>query len=248
MSETACLPLRAAPAQPYRRGGPRNPITFRDDGVAEIELHGDHVTLVDAQDVPCLMTYRWHRVAPRGGSRPRAYAMADAARGTVLMHRLIAGAGPTERVHHADGNGLNNRRANLRIRPIARFYDHLHGRNDDHLSLPGSWPPPPRGEAEDLLDTDVVIDSRLVAEAPDPSCQPIFGPTWQQEVHDAVAQLAPRHRAVVERRFGFYGHRETLEAVGRELGLTRERVRQVEAAAVRRLAFLLAPLRQGWAG
>jgi RNA polymerase primary sigma factor len=54
----------------------------------------------------------------------------------------------------------------------------------------------------------------------------------------AVAQLPEREREVVKRRYGLNGDRDpaSLEAIGRELGLTRERVRQIEASALEQLA------------
>jgi len=49
-------------------------------------------------------------------------------------------------------------------------------------------------------------------------------------------ELSPRHREVIEMRFGINGReRLTLEHIGQVLGLTRERVRQVQIAAMRRL-------------
>lgn len=49
-------------------------------------------------------------------------------------------------------------------------------------------------------------------------------------------ELSPRHREVIEMRFGINGReRRTLENIGEVLGLTRERVRQVQIAAMRRL-------------
>jgi RNA polymerase primary sigma factor len=61
----------------------------------------------------------------------------------------------------------------------------------------------------------------------------------QQDVlRRAVAQLPEREREVVKRRYGLNGDRDpaSLEAIGRELGLTRERVRQIEANALEHLA------------
>ena len=55
-------------------------------------------------------------------------------------------------------------------------------------------------------------------------------------VRRAVASLPERERRVVELRFGFDGESLTLEAIGRELGLTRERVRQLEKSAFAKLA------------
>jgi len=60
----------------------------------------------------------------------------------------------------------------------------------------------------------------------------------QDVLHRAVAQLPEREREVVKRRYGLNGDRDpkSLEAIGRELGLTRERVRQIEASALEQLA------------
>jgi RNA polymerase nonessential primary-like sigma factor len=45
---------------------------------------------------------------------------------------------------------------------------------------------------------------------------------------------------VLERRFGLSGYeRQTLEQVGKEIGLTRERVRQIQVDALRRLRQIL---------
>lgn len=53
-------------------------------------------------------------------------------------------------------------------------------------------------------------------------------------------QLEEKQRAVVVRRFGLRGHeRLTLEKVGQELGVTRERVRQIQMEALRRLRRML---------
>jgi len=51
-----------------------------------------------------------------------------------------------------------------------------------------------------------------------------------------LSQLSVKQREVVERRFGLHGHEvSTLEQVGAEIGVTRERVRQIQVEALRRL-------------
>jgi RNA polymerase primary sigma factor len=56
------------------------------------------------------------------------------------------------------------------------------------------------------------------------------------ELLDALSKLQPRQRQVVVERFGLDGVRpRTLEEVGANLGITRERVRQLEARALREL-------------
>ncbi|HBO24751.1 MAG TPA: RNA polymerase sigma factor RpoS [Providencia sp.] len=53
-------------------------------------------------------------------------------------------------------------------------------------------------------------------------------------------ELNPKQREVLARRFGLLGYEaETLEEVGREIGLTRERVRQIQVEGLRRLKDIL---------
>ena len=48
--------------------------------------------------------------------------------------------------------------------------------------------------------------------------------------------LSPRERRVIQRRFGLDDDQEqTLTAIGREIGVTRERIRQIESSALRKL-------------
>ena len=55
-----------------------------------------------------------------------------------------------------------------------------------------------------------------------------------------VWELGDTQRAVVERRFGLHGYRrETLESIGREIGVTRERVRQIQLDALKKLRGML---------
>jgi RNA polymerase primary sigma factor len=60
----------------------------------------------------------------------------------------------------------------------------------------------------------------------------------QEALHDALAELPDREREVLKLRYGLNGERDpvSLEEIGRQLGLTRERVRQIESAALERLS------------
>jgi RNA polymerase nonessential primary-like sigma factor len=61
-----------------------------------------------------------------------------------------------------------------------------------------------------------------------------------QSVDHWLSQLDQKQQDVVVRRFGLHGHdRSTLEQVGAELGLTRERVRQIQMDALKRLRRIL---------
>jgi RNA polymerase nonessential primary-like sigma factor len=55
-----------------------------------------------------------------------------------------------------------------------------------------------------------------------------------------VCELNEKQRAVVERRFGLHGHRRrTLEQIGEEIGVTRERVRQIQLDALKNLRAMM---------
>ena len=55
-------------------------------------------------------------------------------------------------------------------------------------------------------------------------------------VRDTLQTLTPRERRVIELRFGLIGDKdETLTSIGREIGVTRERIRQIESKALRKL-------------
>ena len=55
-----------------------------------------------------------------------------------------------------------------------------------------------------------------------------------------VLELGAKQRAVLERRFGLRGHRRrTLEEIGNEFGVTRERVRQIQIAALNNIRLMM---------
>ncbi|TXS93502.1 RNA polymerase sigma factor RpoS [Parahaliea aestuarii] len=66
----------------------------------------------------------------------------------------------------------------------------------------------------------------------------------EDDINDNIAlwleELSEKQREVVSRRFGLRGYESsTLEEVGREIGLTRERVRQIQVEALRRLRVIM---------
>jgi len=86
---------------------------------------------------------------------------------------------------------------------------------------------------------------RLADVVPDPSSDPsaIISELLRSraDLVTVLDDLAANERMVLRRRFGLEGETpETLEAIGKTLGLTRERVRQIEGAGLRKLRALLA--------
>ena len=85
----------------------------------------------------------------------------------------------------------------------------------------------------------------LLDSVPDPSSMPGQGLgallTARADLADVLADLPDVERKVVTLRFGLGGDDAmTLERIGQRIGVTRERVRQIEAAALKRLRALLA--------
>ncbi len=84
-----------------------------------------------------------------------------------------------------------------------------------------------------------VGDSIAAEDSPGPEAL-LAGHEIEALVHAWLAELGDKQRRVIERRFGLNGHdATTLEALAGELGLTRERVRQVQVEALTRLRTLL---------
>ena len=55
-----------------------------------------------------------------------------------------------------------------------------------------------------------------------------------------MSQLSSRERTIIEKRFGLaLNDRQTLENIGASFKLTRERIRQVEWKAIKKLRFLM---------
>ena len=90
----------------------------------------------------------------------------------------------------------------------------------------------PVGSEEDSLLADLIEDRD--AEAPD--VQTVSN-VVREKVEAALNALSDREAEIIRLRFGLAGNESrTLEEVGRRFGITRERVRQIEAAALNKLA------------
>ncbi len=89
----------------------------------------------------------------------------------------------------------------------------------------------PIGEEEDSHLGDFVEDKEATSPSDAASLTML-----RTEVEDILDTLTPRERRVLQLRFGLIdGHQRTLEEVGKRFGVTRERIRQIEAKALRKL-------------
>lgn len=79
----------------------------------EIPLTRGMVALVDDEDYELVSAYKW-RAIKNGSLSKTFYAASGQTPNFVLMHSLILPPGPGFEVDHADRNGLNNTRKNLR--------------------------------------------------------------------------------------------------------------------------------------
>lgn len=97
----------------------------------------------------------------------------------------------------------------------------------------------PIGEEEDSHLGDFIEDADAVAPAEAASTQLL-----KEKMEDVLENLTVREKKVLQLRFGLEdGRPRTLEEVGQEFGVTRERIRQIEAKALRKLRH---PTRSKW--
>lgn len=89
----------------------------------------------------------------------------------------------------------------------------------------------PVGEEEDSHLADFIQDSQVQV--------PVEAATYQllrEQLSEVLDTLSSREQRVLCLRFGLYdGKARTLEEVGRDFNVTRERIRQIEAKALRKL-------------
>jgi RNA polymerase primary sigma factor len=89
----------------------------------------------------------------------------------------------------------------------------------------------PIGEEEDSHLSDFVEDHEAISPA-----EAASNLILREQIEDVLAKLTPREREVLKMRFGLDdGYPRTLEEVGRHFKVTRERIRQIESKALKKL-------------
>ena len=90
----------------------------------------------------------------------------------------------------------------------------------------------PVGEdEEDSTLGDFIEDDKMLS----PSEETSLG-LLRDHIHEIISELLPREQKILKLRFGLEdGIVRTLEEVGKEFGVTRERIRQIEAKAIEKI-------------
>ena len=89
----------------------------------------------------------------------------------------------------------------------------------------------PVGDSGDVNFGDFIEDNA----AENPSDMTSYS-LLKEQLHDVLASLTERERKVLELRFGLGdGYSRTLEEVGKQFKVTRERIRQIEAKGLRKM-------------
>lgn len=117
VQQTVTQFLEHAPAPRYggeRTHRPNTAWDAKDGAVAILLTTPGLIAFVDAADYPLVEYVRWNARISKRSKTVYAYGFSRALRKCVFMHQLILGTVGGPETDHEDGNGLNNRRYNLR--------------------------------------------------------------------------------------------------------------------------------------
>ena len=209
-----CLRLDLADALPSH--AERSPDLFEGSypTVFEPEAHGHDLVLARRERrerlADCLVEHRPRRGVV-GNLRP---VVLDKIRQAEVLLLQALGREPT-----SEEIAARLELTTERVREIQRI-------NQDTVSLEQ-----PMGDEDDFSLSDLIEDRGAVV--PDDAAARIM---LDQAVREALAHLSPREQDVVQLRFGLDdGKIRTLEEVGKAFGVTRERIRQIEAKTLAKL-------------
>jgi hypothetical protein len=130
MPKTAWFPVDGWPGLVAR-----NPIRVEGD-VAYLSLggQGQHTMCIGREDVPLYAPHRWTVIYPNGPEKTPYAKGTVAGRHNVRAHHLILAPGPGQMVDHKNGDGLDNRRENLRLVTRSQNAQNMRGVRKDNRS------------------------------------------------------------------------------------------------------------------
>ncbi len=127
-----------------------------------------------------------------------------------------------EKVHNKLENKLGREPSPGEIAEI----NHLRNISQDYISLDATF-----GDSEDTSILSMVEDSRV--ESPD---KKVLDESLQSALDNVLAELTDAEREIIKMRFGLNGYKPmSLQQIGEEFNLSKERIRQIEKKAIRRL-------------
>ncbi len=137
----------------------------------------------------------------------------------LIKEYLAEGLTPEPGLNHRYQQAIKKVVQTLRLRTDVESLDNLAG---------------PDGENDTML-IDLIADPNVV-----PPDEAVDLALMRKQIHFLVSSIPPRERQIIEMRFGLEdGEMRTLEEIGGQFGLTRERIRQLESKAIRKLRHLI---------
>jgi len=215
--------------------GPVMPLVHNGGPLPAVNGSADHVPVVDVRILPhdrCMLIGIIHLdgVHRAHGPEIALEPLARAARGgtpvglDILVHRMVRNVSP---VRGGDACGL----AIVQQHPPRKPALKVIRRAVKAFSAPTQSTAP---------DGSFTLSESLPDHRTPTPDEAVFDRADNEKLHDFLEQLDERERAILSMRFGL-GNTEpmTLKEIGKKIGLTRERVRQIEAQTLRKLNQLL---------
>lgn len=85
------------------------------ENVVEVKLTRGLVTIIDAEDLELVSQWKWYATRGQNTDYATRKQRVDEVQKTIILHRFLLNAPYVMHVDHINGNGLDNRRANLRL-------------------------------------------------------------------------------------------------------------------------------------
>ncbi len=105
--------------------------------IARIPLSRGLVAIIDAADVPLVESFTWSALHSKRTSYARRNEVRDGRQHTVLLHRVIVAAPNGAHIDHRNGDGLDCRRANLRLATQQQNNFNVRGHCDSASGIKG---------------------------------------------------------------------------------------------------------------